>query len=274
MINPLRRSSDFRSLFLTLLTFFLIIYSLKLDFKDLNIFQYIILMICLIFGIFTCTLINHNHRHHPIFKKNHYNEAFNLILSLCMGAPSTRLHLVHHFNHHLHYPSHGDWSHFELNGKGRGIKKILTYLYSATRTMTKNRSSLVNSNKRRLALRNERLILYFLGTIALIINWKISVFVIFPGWIIGLSLLLTSNLLNHDQCDTSSTINHSRDFLNRFENWFFCNNGYHTAHHLKPSLHWEELPRLHQEAVAGKKATQFTVDSFFSYLIQYCLKKS
>ena len=250
------------------------IYILSLNIFELNFFSYIILFSFFIFGVITCTLINHNHRHHPIFKKNLYNQYFNYLISFIIGAPSTRLHLVHHFNHHYHYPSHKDWTHFQHNGHGKGITKILTYLYSASLNMTKNRDQLIRTRHNKNALRNEKIVLYLLSLIALMINWRMFIVIVIPGWIIGLSMLLTSNLVNHDQCDISSPLNHSRDFLNKIENWFFCNNGYHTAHHIKPHLHWEELPNLHSKVVASCKDQKYISDSFFAYLIRYCLKKS
>lgn len=274
MKSPLRRNSDLRSLVFIGITLFLLVLSLTIPFKNFTWYTYLLSLFFLIFWVVVCTLINHNHRHHPLFKKNTYNQFLNLMLSLSFGAPSTRLHLVHHFNHHYHYPSHEDWSHFELNAKGLGLKRILTYLYNATKAMTKNREKLVRTKNQRDSLRNEKLLLYGASAIALCINWKIFLFLILPAWFVGLSLLLTSNLLNHDFCDTSSPINHSRDFLNSFENWFFCNNGYHTAHHLKPNLHWEELPKLHAEKVMNLKKNEYTSGSFFYYLLRYSLNYS
>jgi beta-carotene hydroxylase len=256
----LRRKSDLRSLGLIGFTILTMLFLLsQSEVHPLSFFFFT-------FFVVASTLINHNHRHHNIFNSNTLNNILNNLISICIGAPSTRLHLVHHYNHHLHYPSHDDWSHFELNAKGKGLYRIGTYMINATKRMTENREQLVKTEHHKRSLRNERITLYVFGAIALWWNWKVFLFIILPGWFVGLSLLLASNLLNHDHCDLNSEINHSRDFINGFENWFFCNNGYHTAHHLNPHLHWEELPSLHRKSVIPLKKKEFISGSFFIYL--------
>src|SRR5207248_11772882 len=59
--------------------------------------------------------------------------------------------------------------------------------------------------------------------------------------------ILAINHVQHDGCDPDSTYNHSRNFVGRWLNWWVFNNGYHTAHHLRPGLHWSQLPALHAE---------------------------
>lgn len=272
MKTILRRKSDLRSLGFIGLTFILMFFLLSRPWIFYTWPVFLFSFVFFVFWVATCTLINHNHRHHHIFSSNSLNEVLNYIISLCIGAPSTRLHLVHHYNHHLHYPSHEDWSHYELNARGKGLIRILSYFINATKTMTRNRDQLVKTEHHRKSLRNEKIILYLFSAIALWMNWKVFLFLIFPGWFLGLFLLLTSNLLNHDHCDLNSDINHSRDFINGIENWFFCNNGYHTAHHLNPHLHWEELPALHQERVVPFKKKEFTSGSFFVFLLKYSLR--
>ena len=269
---PLRRSIDKRSVTLVIFTLFLIISLLGMNFSELNFLKYFMALMLLSFFTIVCNLINHNHRHHPIFKKNYLNSLFNLILTIVIGAPSTRLHLIHHFNHRFYYPSKEDWSHYEQNAKGKGIKRILTYIFNATVSMSKNRYKIISNKFYTKSLKIEKILFLSFSLIAIIINWKIFAFLIFPGWYIGLCMMLISNLLNHDRCHDITNFNHSRDFLNVFENWFFCNNGYHTAHHVKPHLHWEDLPKFHHETILKVKDSQYISSSFFLYLLQYIIK--
>lgn len=37
----------------------------------------------------------------------------------------------------------------------------------------------------------------------------------------------------------------SHNIMNRWYNIFTGNLGYHTAHHVKPGLHWSKLPEFH-----------------------------
>jgi fatty acid desaturase len=70
-----------------------------------------------------------------------------------------------------------------------------------------------------------------------------------PAWAIGTLFFLGVNLLQHDGCEPDSAVDHSRDFTSGFMNFFFFNGGYHTAHHLKPGMHWSRLPEAHRQRV-------------------------
>jgi fatty acid desaturase len=65
-------------------------------------------------------------------------------------------------------------------------------------------------------------------------------------YLFGQWLIVASNHLQHVGCDPDSDYNHSRNCTGRLANWWFFNNGYHTAHHLRPNLHWCRLPEFHE----------------------------
>jgi beta-carotene hydroxylase len=265
----LRFNEDKRSLtFLTIHTCFMI-WVLFIHFNQLTFIEYFILVIGGGLMGFSVSLINHNHRHNEIFLNPKLNRLTNIWISILIGAPSTRLHLVHNFNHHKFYPSHEDWSHFETNTDGVGFKRLINYIINSTIKMNKNRDQLVDTEDKKKMLIEERIGLYLFIALALWINFKIFLFMILPVWMIGFFFLISSNILNHDLCDQDNSINNSRDFISPMENWWFCNNGYHTAHHLKADLHWSKLPRLHRDEVVPKKNKQLIEESFFSYFWNY-----
>ena len=66
-------------------------------------------------------------------------------------------------------------------------------------------------------------------------------------WFLGAFLLVSVNLYQHAGCNPENIYEGSRNFVSPIENWFFFNNGYHTAHHLIPNKHWSELANYHAE---------------------------
>ncbi|MGB5410528.1 MAG: fatty acid desaturase [Woeseiaceae bacterium] len=101
-----------------------------------------LLLFVLMVAVFIATLINHNHRHLPMFHAPWANRLLNGALTIAMGAPSTRLHAVHMLNHHKHYRTTDDWSHYSLAGSRRGLLRTLTYYKNATMRMGLNRKTL------------------------------------------------------------------------------------------------------------------------------------
>ena len=53
------------------------------------------------------------------------------------------------------------------------------------------------------------------------------------------------NFIQHVHTDAWSESDHSRNFVGPWFNFLFFNNGYHTAHHDDPALHWSQLPKAH-----------------------------
>ena len=50
---------------------------------------------------------------------------------------------------------------------------------------------------------------------------------------------------HHSGLFTDDKYEASRNILGSFYNFSRLNLGYHTAHHIKPGLHWSELPKYH-----------------------------
>lgn len=52
---------------------------------------------------------------------------------------------------------------------------------------------------------------------------------------------------HHVKLDTQDPYHATYNIIDPAYNWFTCNLGYHTAHHLQCGRHWAELPALHEQ---------------------------
>lgn len=85
--------------------------------------------------------------------------------------------------------------------------------------------------------------------VLLVMDWKATLVYFAIPWIFGQWGNVTINLLQHQDCKHDSEFDHSRNITGPFANWLFLNNGFHTAHHLRPALHWSRLPDFHRQTV-------------------------
>jgi fatty acid desaturase len=121
-------------------------------------------------------------------------------------------------------------------------------------------------------------ITYLVGTLAL----ALVLYPLFTGlgiWFLvtfvpafsSLFLIMFFNYIQHVHADAWSDFDHSRNFTGGIFNYLFFNNGYHTAHHNQPGLHWSALPAAHAK-IAGSIAPQLNETNLVWYLIrQYLL---
>jgi fatty acid desaturase len=202
--------------------------------------------------------IVHNQIHHRIFRRERdgLNTAWSLFISLATGHPPTGLVETHNYNHHVHIGAAADWSRPENAGQGWGVVRCLRYAVITARNMARGRRGpdarpLSPRLKRRL--RAEKLFLYPAAIAALALAPRIFLCFTLPTWIGGTILFLGVNLLQHDGCEPASEVDHSRDFTSPLMNWFFFGGGFHTAHHLRPGLHWSELAASHARVVAPRR---------------------
>lgn len=266
MIRPrLKFKEDRRALTVMALALAALIGVLVVDFRPALLLSVPVLG-CL---CFICCAISHNQQHHPIFHVPILNALSDGWLTLCIGAPVTRLHLVHQLNHHAQFRGAGDWSRYSLAGEGRGPLRLMRYWWRATREMGRGRGKLAAGSRQRRALRRERLMLGAFVACGLCWNPASLLLIVGPAWLIGLYGLLTANLVNHDRCELADEWAHSRNFVSAWENFLLFNAGFHTAHHHFPSAHWTQLPRLHAERVGPHLPARATRASFFVYLFRH-----
>jgi fatty acid desaturase len=205
--------------------------------------------LCLAF--FAC-VINHNHQHHPTFIPRYLNRAFGVLISLAMGVPATAIIPMHNYNHHVHNNHDEDFVRAAIVRFRWNLLNLILFPVVALASYAPVKSrELAGWRKNHTALYRqlwlERLVLYPLLVSLLVIDPMATVcFVLLPQ-LFGQWGIVAINHIQHDGCDPDSTHNHSRNFVGRWLNWWVFNNGYHTAHHLRPGLHWSRLREFHAE---------------------------
>lgn len=217
---------------------------------------------------FIASIVNHNHMHCRTFVHDRHNRLYNLALSIARGHSATGIVVPHQFNHHKQSGASGDWIRPALAGNGIGWLRLLRYVPRASLTMMVERARAgapALPPRRQRGQDIERLFLGAVIGMALLHDWRVFLLFNVGPWLLGLCLLVGVNLLQHDACHPGE----SRDFTGRLGNWIFFNNGYHTAHHWRPSLHWSALPALHAELKPRlpQSAQQFT--SILAYLWRF-----
>ncbi len=206
---------------------------------------------------FIACVIKHNHVHCPTFTRRRLNAGLGHVLSLLTGHPTTSIITAHNVRHHRHNNTELDWVRCSLvHFRWNWLNLLVFPLVSVAEMRRHKPSDLRDWRRRRPALYRqavaERMVLYTAMAALALADWAATLRYLAVPWLFGQWALVAINLLQHQGCDPASVYDHSRNVTGRLINWFVLNNGFHTAHHIRPALHWSLLPALHREVVAPR----------------------
>lgn len=189
--------------------------------------------------------ISHNHHHFNTFRPRWMNRFYEVILFLETGIPPFGWTLHHNLGHHKDYLDQERDPSGWLDDNGTVMHRVKYDVYNALRVYPE----IMRIGRRypRVYRQFKRWTLVSLTVLALLIALKpLAALIIFvlpmPVMLLG---LLDNTYQQHQDLDVSSDYTASRNTTNRLYNLISWNLGYHTAHHLRPSLHWSELPDFH-----------------------------
>ncbi len=267
MLPKLRYPADIRSLIFVAIAYFLLYFPLL---HPLPNYLTLIWITASSFFCFIVGVINHNHKHLPIFESSQINHLFNIILTLSLGRSATEIVVPHNYNHHVYHGNQNDWIKPQLAGSGPGIIRLPQYVIQSLTNIAQRKRSLEAKtlpDDEQKSLQREKLTLRLLILLLIIISpQKFLIFNLIP-WAVGIVSLLGINLLQHEGCQPENRHQNSRNFTSNLGNWFFFNNGYHTIHHLRPTLHWSLLKTAHQRIVKPRIYPELEVKSILKYLL-------
>ena len=193
---------------------------------------------------------NHHHQHVKFFVPAWANRLIELIMGLQTGIVGEAWVLHHTLGHHLNYL---DQSKDESAWRSRSGRLMSRLEYTLKVTITAYPLALKVGKKH--AKSRMRLIQNLLLTAAALsvfawINWvnTLIIFVIPMVSLLFLTVYVTYD--HHAGLDETDPYRATYNITDRWYNFFTCNLGYHTAHHLQCGRHWSELPQFHEEIKA------------------------
>ncbi len=247
--SPLRYRADLRTLaFLSALNILFIVQWLDVVRAGyLFLPTYVLAVVALV--------VKHNHVHSPIFRGHRWNSGFELWLSVLTAHPTSGIITSHNVLHHGQNNTEHDFVRCSLVRYRHNLLNLLTFFFASVTEMYRNKPGDLEKWRHsrpplyRQAIA-ERILTYSVLLLLVVLDWRATLKYCAGPWLFAQWVLVTINLLQHQDCDFHSEFDHSRNLTGRVLNWLLLNNGYHTAHHMFPSAHWSVLPVIHERVIA------------------------
>ena len=217
-----------------------------------------VLLIPLQFSLVSC---GHNHCHCAFFKSKNLNIFIECILYFQTGISPHGWFLYHVLGHHEHYLDQ------ELD-TARWQKtdgSTMTRLYYTVKTTLRFYPEIVRVGRiHPKELKRFIIMLIFCNCILLVLlllePLKTLIVFIIPMLLI-LLLALEATYDHHAGRPTDNALEASNNNVNKTYNLLSWNLGFHTAHHLRPGLHWSKLPHFH-----NRISNQIPLKNIFDHL--------
>jgi len=194
---------------------------------------------------FTCSL-NHHHQHYKFFSVKWANRAIEFVMGLQTGVVGEMWVLHHTLGHHQNYL---DQSKDESGWKKNSGETMNVLEYTLLVATTAYPRALKVGE--RYPRERQRLIQNIVVTLAAIAfltwySWYNALIVFILPMLTLLYATVFDTYKHHVGLDDQDPHHATYNIIDPTYNWFTCNLGYHTAHHLQCGKHWAELPALHE----------------------------
>jgi fatty acid desaturase len=198
--------------------------------------------------------IHHNHQHINVFRSPFLNRIFELPLTMQTGIGPYSWVLHHNLGHHQNYleqrpgasVDESRWTRKDGARMGRveySLHLFFTHQIGIYRVGKKH----PNIYRKYLLMK-----VPIWGTIGVLL-WLHPLNTLIVYLALPLATLLHTCWVTYEHHSGLHTDDHnlaSRNRSSRIYNLLSQNLGYHTAHHMRPGLHWSELPKFHEEIQA------------------------
>ena len=215
-------------------------------------------VVVLCYYSFAGAIIVHNTMHARCFHSRTLERLWHHVLSLTYGHPVSTFVPGHNLSHHRHTQTRKDPM---RTSKLRYRWNLLNgLLFQPTVACDVLRMDLRYLSLKRMqgdvffarACR-EWLVLGAGQAVLLALNWRCFLLYVWLPHLFAQWAVVSMNMLQHDGCDadtrTQPNWNAARNFVGPVVNYLTFNNGYHTIHHMHPTMHWSLLACEHARQV-------------------------
>lgn len=207
-------------------------------------------------------LVEHNHSHLPLSHYRSINEALGWLMFLSGGVPLEAYRVFHVQTHHRYTNHAGDWtSPFAYEGARFPDRPVSLPYYVLTYSLMALCRVVIALLQRPSSAATKRFLLSLavVGTAcAFLIHHDAPRFLLlfYVPWLVTYLVAPLANWFQHVGCVgagyTSANVN-----LSVLCGILGFNIGYHSAHHMKPALHWSKLAAFHWAEVAPHVPEQY-----------------
>lgn len=201
-----------------------------------------------------CAVIAHNVVHTPVFKKRWLNKAMQVWVSLSYGFPISDYIPGHNLSHHRFTQLAEDVMRTTKVRFRWNLLNVVFFMAAVTPAILKGNARYKKLKgpharewKRQLLI--ETVFVWTVKVGLTLLDWRSALLFVWVPHLVANYGIVTINFLQHDGCDETHPVNHSRNFTGGLMNWLCFNNGYHGIHHMEPGLHWSLTPAAHAERV-------------------------
>lgn len=194
---------------------------------------------------------SHHHQHCATFRSTALNRLLEVSYALHTGT-TTNLWFLHHVvGHHVNYL---DQSKDESSWTRKDGSKMGELEYTWWTTLTAYPRAFVVG--RRFPKAQRQFVIFTVLTLLLVATlvWfrPLAGLLVFAlPMLVSLTYTAWVTYDHHAGLETDDAMSASYNVVNAWYNRWTGNLGYHTAHHLRPGIHWSKLPALHASIEAS-----------------------
>lgn len=188
---------------------------------------------------------NHHHQHVPFFRSGILNRLIEVVFGLQTGAISKVWVLHHNIGHHENYMDQTKDESAWRAADGRIMGGVEYSLRLASMGYVDAYKNSAGDLGTRLTFISMGVLQIALLATLLFLNPVSALLVFIIPMLVAYYITCRHTYDHHAGCSEEDEYAASNNIMHRWYNILTGNLGYHTAHHLRPGLHWSKLPAFH-----------------------------